>query len=75
MQRWEYKVIDLVKETEKIQDKTATSERWIHASDLEDVLNTLGEQGWELVDVHFILDRRETIVIGFFKRPLKSNSS
>ena len=70
LQRWEYKVIDLVKETKKKRNRTTTSERWIHTSDLEEALNILGAQGWELTDVHFILDSGEAVIAGFFKRPL-----
>ena len=70
MQRWAYKVIDLVKETEKRRGKTETAARWLSASDLEEALNKLGAQGWELVDVHFIFERGEPAVVGFFKRPL-----
>ena len=70
LQRWAYRVIDLVKETEKRRGKAKAAERWLSASDLEEALNKLGAQGWELVDVHFILERGEPVVVGFFKRPL-----
>jgi len=68
--KWEYRVVDFIKETEVARDRTReTSGRWLHAADLEDVLNRLGAQGWELVDMYFIPDGGETIVVGFFKRP------
>ena len=69
--KWEYRVVDLVKEAEIERDITlGASERWLHASDLEEALNRLGAQGWELVNTQFIQDRGETIAVGFFKRPL-----
>ena len=72
LRKWEYRVVDLIKETEMERDRTRdASGRWLHTSDLEEVLNKLGAQGWELVDMHFIPDRGETIVVGFFKRPLQ----
>jgi hypothetical protein len=70
LQGWAYRVIDLVKEIEKKHDKTEATERWLSATDLEEALNKLGAQGWELVDVHFIFERGEPVVVGFFKRPL-----
>ena len=70
MQKWEYKVVDLVKETEKKRAETEVSEHWLRASDLKEVLNRLAAQGWELVDIHFILDNEGSVVVGFFKRPL-----
>ncbi len=71
MRKWEYKVVDLIKEIEK--DSTRTTREpghWVRAPDIEEVLNKLGAQGWELVDIQFILDREEPIVVGFFKRHL-----
>jgi len=71
LRKWEYRVIDLIKETEMKRNRTqAASGRWLHTSDLEGILNQLGAQGWELVDMHFIQDKDETIVVGFFKRPI-----
>ncbi len=71
MRKWEYKVVDLIKEIEKERTKTrGVEEHWLHTSDLEEVLNKIGAQGWELVDIHFILDKEEAVVVGFFKRPL-----
>jgi hypothetical protein len=70
LKKWAYRVVDLIKETEAERDRARdASGRWLRASDLEEVLNKLGAQGWELVDIHFILDRGETVVVGFFKRP------
>lgn len=66
---WEYEVVDLIKETGRDRTREASG-RWLHASDLENVMNKLGAQGWELVDIQFIQDRGEAIVVGFFKRPL-----
>lgn len=68
MLKWEYKVVDLIKEIEKESAKTGLPGHWLRTSDLENVLNKLGAQGWELVDIHFILDRQEAIVVGLFKR-------
>lgn len=71
MLKWEYKVIDLIKEIErKIASKTELSGLWLRTSDLEKVLNKQGEQGWELIDIQFILEKQETVVVGFFKRAL-----
>lgn len=70
LRKWEYKVVDLIKETETEHERARdASGRWLHTSDLEDVLNTLGAEGWELVDIQFILNRSEAVVVGFFKRP------
>lgn len=70
MQKWEYRVVDLIKEIEKESARTEeVSGRWLSASDVEEVLNKLGLEGWELVNIHFILDRQEPLVVGFFKRP------
>ena len=67
MSKWEYKVVDLVKEIEKESAKSGLLGNWLRAVDLEKALNKLGAQGWELVNVHF--DREEAIIVGFFKRP------
>lgn len=69
MRKWEYKVVDLIKEIEKERAETERSGHWLHASDLEEVLNRLGTQGWELVGIHFILEKQEAVVVGFFKVP------
>ena len=70
LRKWAYRVVDLIKETEVEHGRTReASGRWLRASDVEEVLNKLGAQGWELVDIHFILDRGEAVVVGFFKRP------
>lgn len=70
LRHWTYRVVDLIKATEAERDRTRdASGSWLRASDLEEVLNNLGTQGWELVDVHFLLDRGEAVVVGFFKRP------
>lgn len=69
MRKWEYRVVDLIKEIEKERSRGAR-EHWVRTSDLEKLLNKLGEQGWELVDTHFKLDRKEAVVVGLFKRPL-----
>jgi len=71
LRKWEYRVVDLIKETEKERTKTGeASAHWLRTSDLEETLNRLGAQGWELVDVHFMLEKEEAVVVGFFKRPL-----
>jgi hypothetical protein len=70
LKKWEYKVIDLIKEKEKKQAESGTAEHWLLASDLEEALNKLGSQSWELVNIHFILSKDEAVVVGFFKRPL-----
>jgi len=70
LQKWAYRVIDLIKETEKRRSETELTAHWLSASDIETALNELGTQGWELVDVHFLLERGTTVVVGFFKRPL-----
>ena len=60
MRKWEYRVVDLIREIEKQSAKTrGMSGHWLRASDLEEVLNKLGAQGWELVDIKFMLDREE----------------
>ena len=69
MQKWEYRVVDLIQEIENEIAKTAAIGHWLQASDLEEVLNTLGAQGWELVGVHFSLEREDPVVVGLFKRP------
>jgi len=60
----------LIKEIEKEYTKTERQGRWLRASDLEEVLNKLGGQGWELVNIHFILDKEEAVLVGLFKRPV-----
>ena len=66
MPKWEYKVVELVKEIEKESGGKRLLGHWLHGADLEKILNRLGSQGWELVSIH--LDRQEAIVVGFFKR-------
>ena len=69
--KWEYKVVDLIKEIEKEKvSKTELLEVWLRTSDLEEVLNKQGEQGWELIDIQFLFEKQETVVVGFFKRAL-----
>jgi len=69
--KWEYKVVDLLREIEERSAETARSSgKWLKASDLEEVLNKLGDEGWELVHIHLILKRKEPVVVGFFKRPI-----
>lgn len=68
MLKWEYKVIDLIKEIEKKSAKTEFSGHWLSTLDLEKILNEQGKQGWELVDIHFVIERQETVIVGFFKR-------
>ena len=69
MQKWEYKVVDLIKEMEKESTKTIEIPgHWVRATDIEDILNKLGVQGWELVDIQFLFEEEEPIVVGFFKR-------
>jgi hypothetical protein len=71
LRKWEYKVVDLIKEIEKESTKNGgVEEHWLRTENLEEVLNKFGAQGWELVDIHFILNREEAVVVGFFKRPL-----
>ncbi len=70
MQKWEYRVIDLIQEIEKESTTKKASAQWLQASDLEEVLNKLGAQGWELVAMHFLLEREAPVVVGFFKRPI-----
>jgi hypothetical protein len=67
--KWEYRVVDLIKETEKERAKSReASGRWLRTADIEEVLNRLGAQGWELVNVHFMLEKEDVVVVGFFKR-------
>ena len=69
LRKWEYRVVDLIKETEKERIRTRdASGRWLRTADIEEVLNKLGVQGWELVNVHFMLEKEEAIILGFFKR-------
>ena len=70
MPKWEYKVVDLIKEIEKECAEAERPGHWLRESDLEEVLNKLGGQGWELVDIHFLLNKGEAIVVGLFKRPI-----
>ncbi len=70
MRQWEYKVVDFIQEIKaEAQRGRNTSMRWLQTADLEEVLNELGADGWELVDVQFILNHGEAVVVGFFKRP------
>lgn len=72
MTKWEYRVVDLLKEIEKRNVKTGRlSGQWLKTSDLEEVLNKVGDEGWELVHIHFILKKEEPVVVGFFKRPIQ----
>jgi hypothetical protein len=69
IREWEYKVIDLIEDIRKQGvNEIETSARWIYGSDLEETLNRLGTQGWELINVHFLLEN-EALVVGVFKRP------
>lgn len=70
MTKWEYKVVDLIREIGKEETTVEASRHWLRAKDLEEVLNKLGAQGWELVDINFLLDKGETVVVGLFKRPI-----
>ena len=70
MTKWEYKVVDLVKEIGKEETRVEGFRPWLRAMDLEEVLNKLGAKGWELVDMSFLLDKGETVVVGLFKRPI-----
>ena len=63
--KWEYRVIDLIKEVQK-ERTTELMGQWLNTSDLEKILNKLGSQGWELVGI--VIDKPESIVVGFFKR-------
>lgn len=65
MPKWEYKVVDPIKEIEKEYTEMERQDRWLHASDFRRCLNKLGRQGWELVDIHFILDKEEAVVVVF----------
>lgn len=68
MSKWEYKVVDLIKEIEKEGANIVLPGHWLYTSDIEKVLNQLGLQGWELVDIHFILNKQKPVIVGFFKR-------
>ena len=71
MPKWEYRVVDLLREIEEMSAETRRSSgQWLKASDLEEVLNKLGDEGWELVHIHFTLEKEATLVVGFFKRPI-----
>lgn len=71
MLKWEYKVVDLIKEMGKESIKTTEIPgQWVRALDIEDILNKFGEQGWELVDIQFLFEKEEPILVGFFKRHL-----
>ena len=66
MLKWEYNVVDLIKEVDK-ESTGGLLGYWIQTADLEKALNKLGAEGWELVYLQF--DKQETIIVGFFKRP------
>jgi hypothetical protein len=66
--KWEYKVVDLVKEIKKESNKDGLLGRWLRESDLERILNKLGAKGWELINVHFSVDKQESVIVGLFKR-------
>ena len=71
VQQWEYKVVDLINEMSKDKIKpTEISGRWVRTPDIEAILTKLGEQGWELVNLQFLLEKEEPIIVGFFKRHL-----
>jgi hypothetical protein len=70
LQKWEYRVVDLIQEIEKENAPIGATAQWLQASDLEEILNKLGAQGWELVAMPFMLEREEPVVVGFFKRPV-----
>jgi hypothetical protein len=71
LKKWEYRVIDLIKETKSHRDRRKNaSQYWLKKSDLEEVLTKLGSQGWELINVHFLLDTSGELVVAFFKRSL-----
>ena len=71
VQQWEYKVVDLIKEMEKENIKPhEIPGHWVRAPDIEAMLNQLGRQGWKLVNLQFLLEKEEPIIVGFFKRQL-----
>ena len=71
LKRWEYRVIDLIKKLEKENNITISKPgRWVSTLELEKVLNKLGNQGWELIHTQFVFNKREPLIVGFFKRSL-----
>ena len=63
-------MVDLIREIGKEETGVEASRHWLRAMDLEEVLNKLGAQSWELVDISFLLDKGEAVVVGLFKRPI-----
>jgi len=68
VQKWEYKVVDLIKEIKKENKDRKMMGHWVRTPDLEKILNRLGAQNWELVDIQFLFEKEEPILVGFFKR-------
>ena len=57
-------LLKIINRLKRITEQPRTNEYLMDA----EFLNYLGTQGWELVDIHFILNKQEPIVVGLFKR-------
>ena len=66
MPKWKYKVVNLIRVIEKSSSENGLLGKWLRAEDLQEALNDLGAEGWELVNIQF--DKKEDIIVGFFKR-------
>ncbi len=69
MDKWEYNVLDVNLLEDK--DDWISPFKYAWQKELEEELNKMGEQGWELVQVtNQILDRTNSISCVIFKRKL-----
>jgi len=66
MVKWEYKVIPL---KTRVHSDSSTAERKPTIEGVQDELNVLGEDGWELVDVQSIrLEDGRLFTVAYLKR-------
>ena len=68
--KWEYRVVNLIEDLKNMFTESNSARQWIQAADFEMILNKYGIDGWELVNIQILQERRESVIIGFFKRPL-----
>ena len=74
MEKWEYMVIELIRELEDAKKQLkGLPKRWFKSPYLEDLLNKYVSQGWELVSFEPVIieEEKDFIAFGVFKRRKK----
>jgi Domain of unknown function (DUF4177) len=61
IQKWEYRTVKL--------DSGGWLDRQVNFELLDEKLNSIGEEGWELVNVIHVVNSSVNSVIAFLKRP------